>query len=165
MSQKTPEEEAEETLRRFADAPIGLCYLDRDLRYRYINKWLADVNGVSPERHLGKTIHEIIKDVADQVVPQLRRVLETGEPIIDGEAEAATRATPGEQKVFRHSYHPALNTEGEIVGVSCVVQDITELRRDKNDMHDSLVTIQSVHDRLEKVLSLLPSPPGGIGPS
>ena len=164
MSRKTPEEEAEETLRRFANAPIGLCYLDRDLRYGYINQWLADLNGLSPELHLGKTIHEIVKDVADEVVPQLRRVLETGEPIIDGEAEAATQATRGERRVFRHSYHPALNSVGEIVGVSCVVQDITELRRDKNGMHDSLETIQSVHDRLEKVLSLLPSPPDGIGP-
>lgn len=163
MTQTTSEERAEEILRQFANAPIGLCYIDRDLRYCYINQWLADMNGLSPELHLGKTIYEVVKDVADQVGPKLRRVLETGEPVIDGEAEAATRATSGERRVFRHSYHPALNSEDEIVGVSCVVQDITELRRDKDAMHDSLETVQSVHDRLEKVLSLLPSLPSGIG--
>ena len=164
MKQKTLEEQAEEILSQFANAPIGLCHLDKDLRYGYINQWLADIHGLSPELHLGKTIHEIVEDVADQVVPQLRRVLETGEPIIDREVEAATQATDGELRVFRHSYHPAFNSDGEIVGVSCVVQDITELRRDKNAMHNSLETIQSVHDRLERVLALLPSPPGGIGP-
>ena len=48
MTDKTPEERAEEVLNRFSNAPIGLCYLDSDLRYRYINEWLADMNGLSP---------------------------------------------------------------------------------------------------------------------
>jgi PAS domain S-box-containing protein len=140
MKHKTPEEQAEEVLRQFADAPIGLCYLDRDLRYRYINKWLADMNGVSPELHLGKTIQEVVEDIAVRVVPQLRRVLETGEPLIDGVAEAATPATDGTRRVFRHSYHPAFDSEGKIVGVTCVVQ---------------------VHDILEDLLALIEAAPGG----
>ena len=152
MKEMTPEEQAKEILSRFANAPIGLCYFDRDLRYTYINKWLADMNGLSPELHLGKTIHEIIKEVAAEVVPQLRQVLETGKPIIDGEVKAPTPATDGDRKVFRHSYHPTLNSDGHIVGVSCVVQDITELRYAESTLHDGL----------EKVRSLLAGPPEGF---
>ncbi len=152
MKKKTPEERAEEVLHQFANAPIGLCYLDRDLRYRYINKWLADMNGLSPERHLGKTIQEIVKEVAVGVVPQLRQVLETGKPIIDGEVEALTPATRGERRVFRHSYHPSLDSDGKIVGVTCAVQDVTGLRRAERMLYDSL----------EKVGAVLAGPPEGF---
>ena len=152
MKEKTSEEQAEEVLSRFANAPIGLCYFDSDLRYRYINAWLADMNGLSPEQHVGKTIHEVIKDVAVAVVPQLRRVLETGKPILDGEVEAPTPGTDGERRVFRHSYHPALDSDGKIVGVSCVVQDVTELRFAESTLYEGL----------EKVRSLLSGPPEGF---
>ena len=112
--------------RLYAIAPIGLCYFDTDLRYRYINEWLARINGVQVEAHLGKTIDELLKDVAAGVVPQLRQVLETGEPIIEGEVQAETPAHPGESRHYMHSYYPDKSKDGTIVGVSCVVQDITE---------------------------------------
>jgi len=162
VKQKSPEEQPEETLRQFFDAPIGLCYFDRNLRYCYINKWLANINGLSPEEHLGNTIHEIIPDVAAKVVPQLRHVLETGESIIDGEAEATTPATNGGRRFFRHSYHASCDSDGKIIGVSCVVQDLTKLRSDDDTMHDSLETVRSVHERLERVLSLLDPSPDGL---
>ena len=31
----------------YREAPVGLCYLDRDLRYVQINDWLAAINGLS----------------------------------------------------------------------------------------------------------------------
>ena len=152
MTEKTPEERAEEVLSRFANAPIGLCYFDSDLRYRYINAWLADMNGLSPEQHVGKTIHEVIKDVAVAVVPQLRRVLETGEPVLDGEVEVPTPGSAEGRRVFRHSYHAARDSDGQIVGVSCVVQDVTELR----------VAESTLYEGLEKVRSVLVGPPAGF---
>ena len=39
----------------YKEAPIGLCYLDADLRYIHINDWLAAINGLPAEQHLGKT--------------------------------------------------------------------------------------------------------------
>ncbi|MCH8969329.1 MAG: PAS domain S-box protein, partial [Planctomycetes bacterium] len=51
--------ESERRLRSVLDglfeAPIGLCFLDRDLRYVFINEWLAKLNGTSVEGHLGRT--------------------------------------------------------------------------------------------------------------
>ena len=115
-----------EVKRLYAIAPIGLCYFDMELRFRYINEWLARINGLSVEAHLGKKIDELLKDVAAGVVPQLRHVLQTGEPIIDGTVEAATPAHPGESRHFIHSYFPDKSKDGTVVGVSCAVRDITE---------------------------------------
>ena len=110
----------------YAIAPVGLCYFDADLRFLYINEWLARINGLSVEAHLGKTIDEVLQDVAAGVVPQLRLVLQTGQPIIEGEVEAETPAHPGESRHYMHNYYPDKSKDGTIVGVSCVVQDITE---------------------------------------
>jgi len=121
-----PSELANEMRRLYAIAPVGLCYFDTGLRFIYINEWLAHINGLEVEAHLGKTVSEVLHDVAVGVVPQLRQVLETGEPIIEGEVEAVTPAHPGESRHYLHNYYPDKSADGTVVGVSCVVQDITE---------------------------------------
>ncbi|MEE8428807.1 MAG: PAS domain-containing protein [Gammaproteobacteria bacterium] len=119
-------ERASEVERLYAIAPVGICYFDTDLRFLYINQWLAHINGLSVEAHLGKTIDEVLKDVAVDVVPQLRFVLQMGEPIIEGTVEAETPAHPGELRHYMHNYYPDKSKDGTVVGVSCVVQDITD---------------------------------------
>jgi len=125
MEEKALAEWADEMERLYAIAPVGLCYFDTDLRFLYINEWLARINGLQVEAHLGKTIDEVLKDVAAGVVPQLHHVLQTGEPIIEGEVEAETPAHPGESRHYMHNYYPDKSKDGTIVGLSCVVQDIT----------------------------------------
>ncbi len=78
------------------------------------------------DAHLGNTIDEVLRDVAAGVVPQLRHVLQTGQPIINGKVEVETPAHPGESRHYMHNYYPDKNMDGMVVGVSCVVQDITE---------------------------------------
>ena len=119
-------ERASEMERLYAIAPVGLCYFDTDLRFRYINEWLAGINGLPVKAHLGKTIDEVIPDVAVGVVPQLRQVLQTGEPIVEGTVEAETPAHSGESRHYMHNYYPDKSEDGTVVGVSCVVHDITE---------------------------------------
>jgi PAS domain S-box-containing protein len=119
-------DQASEAERLYAIAPVGLCYFNTDLQFLYINEWLARINGLSAEAHLGKTIDEVLKDVAVGVVPQLRQVIQTGEPIIEGMVEAETPAHPGESRRYLHNYYPDKSKDGTVVGVSCVVQDITE---------------------------------------
>ena len=113
----------------YQEAPIGLCSLDTNLRYLQINAWLAELNGLPIEAHLGRTIREVLPDVAAGVEQQLRKVMETGEPIIDGRVDAETPAHPGVIRNFLHHYHPNRSEDGRIVGVSCVVEDISERRR------------------------------------
>lgn len=118
-------EQSDEIERLFAFAPVGLCYYDTDLRYRYLNKWLARINGVQIEACLGKTLEEVVPILAATVAPRLRTVVETGEAIIDVEIEAETLAHPGEPRHFRNSYYPDKSKDGTVIGVCCVVQDIT----------------------------------------
>ncbi len=113
----------------YRTAPIGLCLFDTELRFQNINECLASINGLSVEAHLGRTISEVIPDVSAGVESLLRRVMETGEPVLDGVVEAGTQDSPHPKRIFQHSYHAIMYDEGIVVGVSCIVQDITERKR------------------------------------
>ena len=103
----------------------GTCVLDRDLRYVTISPWLAALNGFSVADHLGRTIMEVLPAVAAGVEPVLRGVLETGEPVLNGIVEAETPAFPDEKRTFKHDYRPVKCSADLVVGVHCLVQDIT----------------------------------------
>jgi len=120
-----PSEQKDEAERLYAIAPVGLCYFDKELRFLYINEWLARINGLPVGAHLEKTIGEVLPDVAAGVALQLQHVIQTGQPILDGKVEAETPAHPGESRHYMHNYYPDMSDDGIVVGVSCVVQDIT----------------------------------------
>jgi PAS domain-containing protein len=112
----------EELIGMFAEAPIGLCCFDTNLRFVFINNFLAELNGISVEEHLGRSIREVIPDVAAGVEVQLRHVIETGEPIVGGEVDAETPAHPGLRRSFQHHYYAIRSEAGTDLKVACVVQ-------------------------------------------
>ena len=75
-------------------APMGLAVLDAQLRYVRINERLAEINGLSVAEHLGKTVREIVPDLADTVESIIHHVLKTGEPGVDLEVRGETVAQP-----------------------------------------------------------------------
>jgi PAS domain S-box-containing protein len=115
----------EELIGMFAEAPIGLCCFDTNLRFVFINNFLAELNGISVEEHLGRSIREVIPDVAAGVEGQLRHVIETGEPIVGGEVDAETRAHPARIRSFQHHYYAIKSEAGTVVTVACIVQEVT----------------------------------------
>jgi PAS domain S-box-containing protein len=105
-------------------APVGLAFVDEDLRFVRINAALAAINGRPVEHHLGRRIDEALPELADQLVPIYRHVLETGEPVLEREL---TGETPGTGRV-RHvlaSWFP-VGVGAVITGVGAVVVDITD---------------------------------------
>ena len=104
---------------------VGMCLFDTELRYLQINECLAAINGLSVEAHLGRTISEVIPDVAAKVEPLLRGVIKTGKPVTVDSVRAETAASPQEKRVFIHSYHVVKSGDGVVAGVRCFVQEVT----------------------------------------
>ncbi len=116
----------------FKDAPVGLCSFDNELRYVRINNFLAAINGLPIEQHIGKTVTEVLPEIAAAgVAKELRQVCELGDTVIRGTVTAETPAHPGEEHTYTHEYYALRSDDGEIIGVACCVVDITDLRQEQ----------------------------------
>lgn len=113
----------------FEAAPVAAGFLDRDLRYRRMNPSMAEIDGVKPEDAIGKTPHEVIPGIAHDLVPILRRVLESGEPVRNLELTVPKPSNPSVQGHFIVNYFPVRLREGESLGVGVVALDMTEVRQ------------------------------------
>jgi len=109
--------------------PTGLAFVDTGLRYVSINDHLAEINRLPAPAHIGRTLREVLGDLADQVESVCRRVIEQRQPITDVEFRRGAYAGPEAERVWLASYHPVKNEQGAVLGVSAVVQEITARRR------------------------------------
>jgi PAS domain S-box-containing protein len=111
-----------------ANAPVGMAFLDPQFRYVRINAFLAAINGVPAEKSIGRTIADVLPNLAPLVMPLYRRVLETGQPIRDMELSGETPASAGPRH-WLVSYYPVSVAGGPPLGIGVVVADITERKR------------------------------------
>jgi PAS domain S-box-containing protein len=125
-----------ELLRQFAQltaiyrtAPIGLAFVDTQLRYVSINDYLAEVNGAPADTHVGRTVREVFPELADRIEPIYRQVIETGLPVVDVEIHGTTSAHPEVERTWLVSRYPVKDLQGSVLGVNTVVQEITERKQ------------------------------------
>ena len=72
----------------FMNAPnIGIAICDLQFRFRTLNQALARMNGIPLEKHIGKTIYEVLGDFAGKVEPLFQQVVSSG--------NSSTRALAG----------------------------------------------------------------------
>ncbi|MDI1481338.1 ATP-binding protein [Polyangium sp. y55x31] len=133
--------EAQEALRRkeeslalldtlFTTAPVGLAFLDTDMRYVRSNRALAvDIHRRSPEDEVGMTLHQAIPELAPRVERYIRHVLDTGEPLVGVEVSARVPGSPDHDRHWLASYYPVRTVRGDLLGVGVVVVDMTEQKR------------------------------------
>jgi PAS domain S-box-containing protein len=141
----------------FAHVPVGLAVLDLDLRYVRINRLLADINGLPVEDHIGKSIHDAIPEIAPAAELRIRQVMATGTPILGAVFEGATPAQPHVRRVWRESLHPVIDADGALLGVTVVVEEITEQQRLAGALHDSQRREQRRTNELEGLMQAAPA--------
>jgi PAS domain S-box-containing protein len=135
----------------FERAPVGLAMHDRDLRYVRINDRLAAINGLSAEEHIGRPVAEIVPEV-DTVEADLRRVLESGEPLTELEVAGSTAAAPGVGREWVVSYWPVRrHGDRRIVGVGSVVFEVTERRAAERALREQTARYESLLLALSEV--------------
>jgi PAS domain S-box-containing protein len=110
-------------------APVGIGFWDRDLRFIRVNDALAQLNRLAPEEHVGRTLAEVIPNLAPALEPLYRSVLETGKPVVHEESTDEAIAGPGDARHWLSSYYPVLNESGETTGVGGMILEITGQKR------------------------------------
>jgi PAS domain S-box-containing protein len=112
----------------YRTAPVGLCLLDRNLRYVRVNERLAEMNGLPAAAHIGRTVREIVPNLADDVEPLMRRVFRTGEPLTGIELVGETAAQPGVKRIWVESWAPLVDRDGKVLGINIMAEEVTERR-------------------------------------
>lgn len=127
LSEATAHQHLAELAAIYDGAPIGLCTLDRDLRFVRVNRRLSEINGIPASEHIGKRVAEVIPGLTE-VESRLRRVIETGEPALDIEISGETAGRPGVRRTWIESWLPLNDAEGRVTGVNIVADEITDER-------------------------------------
>ncbi len=112
-------------------APVGLLFLDREFRYVRVNEIVAALDGAATvDEHLGHTLAEVAPALWPQLEPYCRKVLESGQPVLNVELSGYSLIDPGKVHYWLDSIYPVL-VDGEIVGLGIIFIDVTDRKDDE----------------------------------
>lgn len=118
----------------YDSAPIGLCVFDAQGRFLRVNRRLAEINGVPPEAHIGRTFWEVVPDIARQMAPLLRQVLDRGEPVVGIEVTGEVPSQPGVVRTWVENWFPIRDGAGRPVAVNVAAEEITHLKQVEEEL-------------------------------
>jgi PAS domain S-box-containing protein len=143
---------SEERLNAFFNAaPIGLAILDSQLRFIRINETLAHINGLSVKDHLGKTLRDVVPDLAPTLEPFYRKVLKTSKPIFNTLISGETQSRPGCLQHWVATYFPTTSGRENLRRVGVIVVEITERKKIEEQLIDSREQLRALSTRLQSV--------------
>lgn len=113
----------------FQRAPVGLVVVDRQYRYILVNDSLARFNGLPAKDHLGRTLRDVVPELAGQVEPIIQEVFDKGVATLNREVFGRAGTAPDAARHWLASYFPVVDEDGSVRYVCAVAQDITERKR------------------------------------
>ncbi len=134
----------------FTSAPAGLALLDNQLRYKHINETAAMMNGRTVDEHLGRSVEEVLPDLAPVVKPTFEQILAEGTSLYGIEISGETPAEPGVLRHWQASYFPLLDRDERPEGIGLVFVEITERKRAEEAIRRSEEVLQRTNDELEQ---------------
>jgi two-component system CheB/CheR fusion protein len=107
------------------------------------------MNGASVEQHLGKTLRDLVPEIAEQVEPLLQQVIQTGQPMYDIEIRGRTPTSPEIERHWTANYY-SVNFLQDERGVGGVVIEVTERVRAELALRESQAKLLEAQ-RLAKI--------------
>jgi PAS domain S-box-containing protein len=142
---RAKQEQVEELEHLYRTAPVGLSLMDRNCRTLRINERLAVINGGSVEEQIGRTLREIIPQLAPGIEAVVERVFASGEAVLNVETHGVTPADPASERYWVVSHYPVKALDGVPRYVGCVVLDITELKTVEADLRQAKAAAEAAN--------------------
>ena len=139
------------------NAPIGLGFLDRDLRVRHLNKALAVMSDRALGADIGREIWEVLPQLRGQLEPRLRSVVEGGRLIPNVEVEATSATNPDLVRCFLMTFYPLQHANGQlgVDGAGMVVTDVTSSTRVERRLKQSEERFRSLIESTSAIVWIL----------
>jgi PAS domain S-box-containing protein len=131
------------------NAPVGIACLDTEMRYRLVNRPIADMNGLPIEAHLGRTLAEVVPDLVAQAEPLFREAL-AGRAVVDHHIAGQMPKAPGEERHWLESWYPIKTPDDRMLGVGVIVQEITERKRAEHEKQFLLESERAARSAAER---------------
>ena len=137
--------ESEHRLRMVTDnLPALISYLDRDLRYRFVNRTYQQWFGDEAAPQIGSSVREFYGEQAwVEIEPRLRAALE-------GQAVAYDRemVRPEGHRHVQVTAVPDRDEQGNVVGLYTMIADVTSYREAQRALQESEARLRTVADAL-----------------
>ena len=120
----------------FETAPVGLGFLDPDLRFVRVNRTLAALNRLSVTEHIGRAWLDVWPQIPGEMEAALLSVIDTGKPIVNLEIEGFADAEKRVPLNWNVSCYP-IQLGSETAGVGAVCEEVTERKRREEALRQS----------------------------
>ncbi len=114
-------------------APVGLGFLDRDMRLRLVNQTLAAMGERALAAEIGRSLWEIVPEARETLEKRLARALPAGRSVTGVEVSARGR-TDAMRHEYEFGFFPLPDAQE---GAGLVVSDITTRKRAERRLRDS----------------------------
>ncbi|WP_225097800.1 SpoIIE family protein phosphatase [Streptomyces sp. CoH27] len=118
----------------FARSPMGLAVFDTELRFQQVNRALEAMNGLPAAAHIGHRPSEVLPGVnSEQMEAAMRRVLVTGDPVVNFRRIGRTPSDPDHERVWSCSYFRLEDADGEPLGINASIIDVTAEEKNERE--------------------------------
>ncbi len=132
----TERKRMEETLRQsnetleafFATSPGILTIEDDEFRYLKTDALTPTYFGLDRQTIIGKSVRELAPEFAEDYEAMMRRVIDTGEPVLNVEVKSPVLARPGEITYWQASYFRVPINNGKY-GIGIMGVEITDIKK------------------------------------
>ncbi len=126
---------------------IGVALLSADFRFRAVNDCIAQMNGMAAEAHPGRSVREVLGNLAELVESQLARVIRTGKAVQHHEFSAILpgRANTGE---WIGHYFPIKDSNSQIVLIGVILVQTSQQQKLEKSLRTVSATLESEKKRV-----------------
>jgi PAS domain S-box-containing protein len=136
--------ESEAELNAYFDAsPVGMVVVDRQLRYLKANQRIVEMTKVPTDVRIGKTVRELLPQLADILEPLYQQVFVTGKPILKFDLSRESTDSPGEERNYQLSFFPLMGLDAKPKAVGVVIFDITEQKLAEKETNGARIAAES----------------------
>jgi len=107
-------------------APFGFAVFDMTGRFIYINEYLAIIDQLTVEEHVGHKIHDILPIVSRRYDIAKDAIIESNKPLLDQVNKINFPNEPERTRYFNENWYPLYNKEAQIVGIGALVEETTD---------------------------------------
>ena len=128
----------------YKSLPLGVAYVNEQLRFVRVNKKLADLNGLDIESHVGRSLAEVVPQFANFLSGIYQQIFQTKRGLEGIEFCGRTNSDSSCDRYWLANYAPVLLPDGSVKGACCAVLDITERKATETALNESAARLQSL---------------------